>query len=271
MKHDYRSCTCNICKERRWLKETSVYFSGYDGEHYLPYPFLNTYNGEIRIYYLAYNVCYMPYRINASNFIKPDAYFYGCSEDGIRILPKRCGKCRNCRYFKRRRFIARSLRKFEIYNNQSSQMAPIQLWTLGTSLSDTRDNYVTLKRYWRLFTQRINTYKKRGLISYSPIVRVFEAGTIGKRLHVHFINVGTIKHSCEYWDSDSTGKYLNEEFKCTTQCVTCIWRSITQEKSNVNFRSKRSESPMSAFSYCAKYIAKGNRYSYLGNFRLIKV
>ena len=83
---------------------------------------------------------------------------------------------------------------------------------------------------------------------WSPIFRVVESGSRGKRLHIHFLNVGKLKFDI----------------------VKNAWRALTQENSNVNF-SKVTGSNTPVY-YVMKYLTKSQaKYSFLGVLRRIKL
>jgi hypothetical protein len=169
------------------------------------------------------------------------------------------------------------MKKYEKFITDQSKNNPrplISLWTLGTSLPNTPFDRSIFKFFWRKFTMRMANYSKYYSIPYEPLVRAFEAGSRGGRLHVHFILQGYWKHSCDYWAIIYELRDIYEQWvkkRCTSQCITCIWRSITGENSNVNFQQKEYNNALLAFAYCAKYISKNGNYSYMGNFRLTKV
>jgi hypothetical protein len=118
----------------------------------------------------------------------------------------------------------------------------VTLWTLGTSL---KGDFEKLQKYWRTYTRRMNRDQQ-----FNPIFRVHENGSKSGHSHIHFIHYGFLDH------------------RKTVE----TWRSITGEKSNVNFRKKESGDFNKALWYCLKYVTKESRnYSFLGAFYKTKV
>lgn len=165
----------------------------------------------------------------------------------------RCKKCYNCKMNRSSKIVARSMSKFKQLKVKS-----VFLWTFGTSLDDTPSNILKIKSYWRKFTQRFAMKKLRKGISYFPLFKVIEAGTKGRKLHIHAIFAKFFEHSPEF---------LKSEGICKKSCVhaLCTWRQITGENSNVQYQGNRYSKPVTAFFYCVKYAVKENSsYSYLG-------
>ncbi len=154
-----------------------------------------------------------------------------------RGVTSRCKDCYNCRLHISGKVTAKSMSKFKKLKRDR-----VYLWTFGTSLIV--GNMDKLAVFWRKFTQRYAMKRKRTGVKYDPLFRVFEAGSKGRRLHVHAI-------FGDYFDHAEALK---------------VWRSITGEKSNVQYVSKPMyANPVNAFFYCAKYAVKGgSKYSYMG-------
>ncbi len=168
-------------------------------------------------------------------------------------VSSRCKLCYNCKLNRSSKIVARSMSKFKQLKIKS-----VFLWTFGTSLEDSRENILLIKSYWRKFTQRFAMKKLRKGISYYPLFKVVEAGSKGRKLHIHAIFAKYFEHSPEF---------LKSEGICKKSCVhaLCTWRQITSEKSNVQYQGNRYSKPISAFFYCVKYAVKENSsYSYLG-------
>ncbi len=127
------------------------------------------------------------------------------------------------------------------------------------------DEVKRFKGYWTAFIKRMATYSKRPYTFecvgrsacgtdhkgfsdvapvWSPLARVIERGREGDRYHVHAIFSEFFLHSY----------------------AVHVWRAITGEKSNVNFRSRGSRSLFAAVSYLAKYIHKDDSPRYMGDF-----
>lgn len=161
-------------------------------------------------------------------------------------IPVRCsikdGLCDSCQDYRRDRFVAMCMRRAQYYHTNTN----VQLWTLGTDMKDTKTNKEILYKYWRKFSMRINVYSKRIGFKYSPLVYVFESGSKGDRLHIHFLHHGFLSHLF----------------------VLNLWRSITRQKSNVNYSALDHLSVIVVIWYLAKYVSKSlERYYWLGNWR----
>lgn len=173
-----------------------------------------------------------------------------------RGVTARCKDCYNCRLHISGKITAKSMSKFKQLKRDR-----VYLWTFGTSL--TEGNFETLAKYWRQFTQQFAMKRKRKEILYDPLFRVFEAGSKGRRLHVHAIFGDYFDHSvgCE---RDENG----DKIICKKSCIHawCTWLKITGEKSNVNYVDNPIyKNAVNAFFYCAKYAVKGgSKYSYMG-------
>ncbi len=156
-----------------------------------------------------------------------------------RYIQQRCPvirMCDNCSIQRRMVILARL---HSVYRENRKFIKGIVLWTIGTKLKNTVDGRKTLSEFWKYFRSRMN--KKA---EWEPLFRVVEAGSKGKRLHIHFLNNGFLSH----------------------KIVLQAWREVTRENSNVNF-SDHSLPPEYALRYAAKYLSKdASKYSFLGIF-----
>ena len=167
------------------------------------------------------------------------------------FIPFTCGArdphaCEYCRIRRSRQFLAKFYQRAEI-----SGIDPKNgyMWTLGTSSKYVREYDWDAKQYydnvsdviepWKLFRKRMNLEG-----AWSPLVYVVEAGSKGNRLHIHFLNEGVLSH----------------------KTVVRTWRSVTKEKSNVNYVKH------SNIGYLAKYTSKSLiRYHWLGKLYKAKI
>lgn len=119
------------------------------------------------------------------------------------------------------------------------EIKSLNMWSLGTSLSDTPSNRKILLDWWRVFTRRLDRDTE-----WSPIFRVVETGRRGF-LHFHVVCSRYISHA----------KVLR------------IWRSITGEASNVHVSGSpngRNVKPL--VDYLIKYLSKeGSTYRWMGS------
>ena len=134
-----------------------------------------------------------------------------CADGHVSTRFFRCKQCEGCEIWR-----IRSIRA-QVFNRIAQNKLKKQeglLWTFGTNLKYTSDNYKVFRRYWTKLVDWIrHTYP-----SFVLYFRVFEAGTKGKRLHVHFVS--------NIWST-------REDFVRIRQ----KWSEITSiPKPNVNFR-----------------------------------
>lgn len=163
----------------------------------------------------------------------------------------RCNECYWCIEYNRRRIHAKIMSKMNILKPKR-----VYLWTFGTSLIWSPDSNVheynlkTIKRYWRLFTQRMATYAKRKNFKYDPILKVIENGSMGYRYHIHALFTSYFQHE----------RALN------------MWRSITGENSNVNYSGFRTKNYHKSVAYLVKYAVKSvpAEYNYMGSLLKVK-
>ncbi len=165
-----------------------------------------------------------------------------CMEAGscLRAIPLRCKTsdlCSGCSKQRMRVIFGKFYSRFNrAYPKQA--IDSIVMWTIGTSLPDNRENRIKLQAYWNKFRARMSKLKL-----WEPIFRVVESGKAGY-LHIHFLNVG----------------------KLDFRIVIKAWRSITAEKSNVNFA--KGDNGGRHIRYTLKYLTKSpTKYSFLGAMR----
>jgi DNA-directed RNA polymerase subunit N (RpoN/RPB10) len=169
-----------------------------------------------------------------------------CSSGHLNIIPIRCHSCENCEKHKIRVYRAQVATRFR--NANFSKNFKVHLWTLGTDLLYTEDNYLKLKTWFTLWRKRI----RKKIPEFPILIRVYEAGSNGNRLHVHFITSAFLDH-----------KYARQ-----------VWSDVTGIKNpNVNYSSpkrrpgfRRDPPPISAFMYMLKYMTKNplSRALYVG-------
>lgn len=117
----------------------------------------------------------------------------------------------------------------------------LYMWSLGTSLKDTRINRKLLMRRWRDFTKRMWHCEE-----WNPVFRVVEVGRRGF-LHIHCVTTSFTEHAI----------------------VLRTWRSLTKEKSNVHVSGYKGVlDPRRLARYLMKYLTKeSSKYHWLGSFR----
>lgn len=178
-----------------------------------------------------------------------ECYYYQyvwrkCERGSWTKFPVRCRLyevCDPCRRWRVRKIVAKALSRYE---NLQTKPKTVTMWTFGTSVEDTPIGRKEVSLIWKTFTHRLRTnLARRGIKGGTGInMWTLEAGTKGKRLHIHAIVFGFRPHAL----------YLD------------AWRSITGEASNVNYTSRRGK-PNGAFRYIAKYAGKNaGRYYFSG-------
>ncbi len=197
-------------------------------------------NGETK----ALNECSAPLGVISSY----------CNSGHISEWPMRCrnsrksvlknGWCNGCANARSRQWMAKLIYRFEY--NCSDVVKEVFLWTFGTALLEGVDNVSRIKRFWTLFRKRINSLQRRQVvkrgsalyIDFKPLLYVIEKGFRAGRLHIHCITWG----------------YLPQDL------AKDVWRSITNEGSNVNYSPPDTKykdyKPLRALAYCAKYLNK---------------
>lgn len=201
-----------------------------------------------------------------------------CAKDGFtRLKCRDCGHainiqsecnlseiihCRRCKAKRQATIVAKAFEKYRQLP-EKRQRRRLFLWTLGTSLKASKDNWNALRRHWKLF---IRYYKYR-YPKFNAWLRCFESGKKGEYLHIHFITPNYIPHSSGEYEDNGDVKV------CSTPCkhILCIWRAQVGEVANVNYKgSVNRGSAGKAFAYVAKYAAKGFKYYWMGEFTQVK-
>lgn len=161
------------------------------------------------------------------------------TSDGCgRVVPRRCPRWRGCPLCEARWIRALYGKFFGRVEQSGVALDRAIMWTLGTSLKDSPENRRILARYWTRFRKHMNKYQQ-----WDPVFRVVEAGSKGKRLHIHLVLVSQTTHAI----------------------VLKQWRKITGERSNVNFTAPVHSGHLGLLRYLLKYLTKqGTRYYWLG-------
>jgi len=153
------------------------------------------------------------------------------------LLELRSSHCDFCRVLRRKRILGKALARYKKIKFKGDKLI---LWTFGSSLHDNEINRRLIRNYWYLFVRRLKKISK----NFDPLMNCMESGSRGDRLHYHIVGRGFLDH----------------------EKVLEIWRSITKEKSNVNFSRKiSSRNSYQAFAYLAKYASKGYKYYWMGS------
>ncbi len=131
----------------------------------------------------------------------------------FRIRCRQYSTCSHCRIWRYKKVLKIGTLRWEnsIYFRFSE---PLVLWTLGTNWFDTKSNRKKLSVTWKSFRKKLwNHYKDRGWKYPQLLLRVFEAGSKGNMLHIHFLS----------------------EIGIPFRWILRYWRNITRLKANVNY------------------------------------
>ncbi len=170
------------------------------------------------------------------DWIRFGTEFDNCQKIIMVRHPKQAG-CFLCVDLWRKRFYVNFMKRAHNVRTLNN----ISFWTLGTSLIDSKANRIAIQYLWNKFRASMNKYS-----NWEPVVKVVESGSIGKRLHIHFLSLNWIKH----------------------EIVLRHWRRITQERANVHVL-KIVNNVRTQLNYLIKYVSKDTgRYSWLGQFRM---
>lgn len=142
-----------------------------------------------------------------------------CSDGHVSTRFFRCKQCEGCEVWRIRSIRAQVFNR--IAQNDLKKQEGL-LWTFGTNLKYTSENYKVFRRYWTKLVDWIrHTYP-----SFVLYFRVFEAGTKGKRLHVHFVsNIWSKKEDFgrirRKWSEITSIKSPNVNFRRVKRCSRC--------------------------------------------------
>lgn len=208
-----------------------------------------------------------------------------CASGHSSYRPYRCHKCRGCLNFYRARFISKAMRRYD--HNFLWQgfdlLEEAILWTVGTNLDDNRHNMEILRDYWRRFSKRMSKLKLTGKIYWKPLLRVYEAGSKGGKLHIHYVVQHTgfkLDHGIvlDEWRK-ITGNNANVNFSRPKVCKTCGKINSSNKGYQADF-CKRCRAPMfkktsysrlsgrKAILYISKYLGKDRKgYYWMGVFK----
>ncbi len=109
---------------------------------------------------------------------------------------------------------------------------PLVLWTLGTNWFDTKRNRKRISVAWKSFRKGLwRHYKKTGWFYPKFLVRAIEAGSIGNRLHIHFLSEVGVPHRwiLRFWRLASQIPHPNVNYSLPMRCLPC-YRDPDQEK-----------------------------------------
>jgi len=158
--------------------------------------------------------------------------------DIVKILHSRhsVGECPWCDFIRVRKIAKEFERRIDICDER---IQSLNMWSLGTSLTDTPLNRKTILHWWRVFTRRLDRNSH-----WAPLFRVLEVGRRGF-LHFHVVCSQYISHAE----------------------VLRVWRSITGENSNVHVSSSNKEMKTSTLiRYLIKYLTKeSSSYRWMGS------
>lgn len=166
-----------------------------------------------------------------SGFIAPDG------SDIVLYTHERhpVGVCAWCDYVRSRSIAREFVRRLEV---AMPDCRNLNMWSLGTSLHDTKFNRKLLRGYWQRFRTVLH---KRG--HRSIVFRVVEVGRRGF-LHVHYVDAAFIPH----------------------KDILSLWRSITSENSNVHVSGQKGPQDVKRLTkYLTKYLCKSStEYRWMG-------
>lgn len=210
--------------------------------------------------------------------INPKGYFSNICERGdISISVIRCNKCDNCERFRIKQIRRQAYLRIK-QNKEYLENREVLFWTLGTSWDYTKKNYEKIRRAFTLYRKRLRNYGVMRVYFY-----VYEMGTLGGKLHVHFItdfdskNIMDYNHAVHLWqeltEPDRRGdpknrrkckkcditfnKWSNTYYKRVKRCIHCKkivdYYEVNRHCSRKNFESV-GIGP--ALGYSIKYMSK---------------
>ena len=191
-----------------------------------------------------------------------------CADGHVSTRFFRCKRCDGCEIWRIRSIRAQVFNR--IAQNDLKKQEGL-LWTFGTNLKYTTANYKVFRKYWTKLVDWIrHTYP-----SFVLYFRVFEAGTTGKRLHVHFVsNIWSKREDFmrirEKWSQITAIPKPNVNFRRVKRCSKCnrivdFYKTKTHCGGNRNFKKVGIRS---ALMYLTKYLteeykaAMGMRHNY---------
>lgn len=168
-----------------------------------------------------------------TGFINPEG------TDIVRYVHERhpVGQCAWCDFVRSRSIAREFITRLEMTIPDCENL---NMWSLGTSMHDTKFNRKILVKRWAKLRNRLH---KRG---YSGIVfRVLECGNRGY-IHIHFVAVSFIPH----------------------KVVLDAWREICGEKANVHVSGQKGAQDVKRLTrYLTKYLTKSSSdYRWCGPF-----
>lgn len=203
---------------------------------------------------------------------RPVGFMTGvCKTSHLSTRPLRCWRCDGCYEYHARGRIA-DLHK-RINKTEHDLDAPGVLWTLGTNWIYTDEALEEIKRCYQLFMKRIRN-KYGNFVMY---LRVFEAGSKGGRLHVHFAtdarNILDHKWARKTWIKISGVPDANVNFRRVKVCESCgkmtnWYRHFCEHEDCKQFAPTNDVPIKYGLMYLAKYLNK--RFQVPPKFWLIK-
>ena len=147
------------------------------------------------------------------------------------------GQCPWCDYMRVQHITNEFLWRLE---NCGHKITRLHMWSLGTSLRDSKYNRKILLSRWRKFSKVMGHYK-----AWKPVFRIVEVGRRGF-LHIHIVCTAFVEHSL----------------------VISKWRGQTGEHSNVHVSpGSKYMNPHRLAGYLLKYLSKeSSAYRFLGVF-----
>lgn len=142
-----------------------------------------------------------------------------CADGHVSTRYFRCRKCDGCERWRVKRIRGQVLSR--IAQNGLKQEEGL-MWTFGTSLIYNKKNYELFRKYWK----RLSDWLRHTYPEYTMYFRAIEAGTKGKRLHVHVVtNIwSTYKDFSRIrakWGEIVGQKNQNTNFKRVKRCKQC--------------------------------------------------
>ncbi len=202
-----------------------------------------------------------------------------CSDFHTTPFPIRCrdyNRCSLCRKWRESKVYAIGMTRWKL-SPWGKVNIPLVFWTLGTNWFDTKENRRKLAVSWKSFRKAIWR-----LLEKPPamLVRVYEAGSLGNYLHVHFLAEQGYTHAMliRVWRKivrlkanvhysfprvcNNCGTLNPNDSNSCKQCAHSVYTSYIQWYSRLHGKS--------AFGYALKYVSKASS-SYFWQGSILKV
>jgi hypothetical protein len=193
---------------------------------------------------------------NGVDCSRPKWFHASCATGHVRKKLLRCRKCDWCidAWARQKRWDL--MMRYE--ENIDKMPEEVTMWTAGTNWKYTDENYKKIKRCYQLFMKRV---RKQG--RHQVLLRVFELGSKGGYLHVHWIANTDHYIAQKYWRgiwSEITG-VVNPNFGYARrkQCVHCDKIVKMHYRYHCQDNQFKKADPRRAMMYLTKYLSKENQ------------